>query len=59
MGTKFREYVDSVIKCACGKGTITQYKIEIESDFPPFDRVQNGKTVVNCPYCNEKDNQNL
>ena len=59
MGTKFREYVDSTRECSCGRGTITQYKIEIESDFPPFDRVQNGRTEVDCPYCNKKDKKNL
>lgn len=56
MGSKHHEEFDYSTPCACGQGTLDHYKLIIDLDFPPFEKIQNGPTKVNCknPNCPSK-----
>lgn len=41
--------IDSERPCKCGAGTVITYKLEEESDFPPFERDGGFKNELKCP----------
>lgn len=54
MGWKTRRYLESSRKCKCGKGSVKVYKLEEESDYPPFERDGGYEEELDCPNKCEK-----
>lgn len=49
MGWKVRHIFDSERSCKCGKGKVVVYKLEEESEYPPFERDGGYSSELKCP----------